>query len=337
MLENTKVSVVIVNWNGAEHLRYCLPSLNSQSLKPQEIIVVDNRSSDDSQEAARIHGARWVPLQENVGLAPGLNRGAAAARGDFLLFVNNDMRFDPGFIAALAEPFERDEKMFATDGMQFNWDGMTRGHLATRLTSVRPRRQASTELVPGLYFYAKEESTESPVFMASAACMMVRRSVFEQLGGFDERLPLGYEDVEICWRAWVQGKKVVYVPSAICWHRVGSSIRSIQAARFSFRGVLTGRLLFATKLLPTPYAIRTWLISAAGLGKDIGRLQWGCAKDRLTVLSRMSGQIGPLLRERKALFAGAKRRPVEQLDFFLCLTHDNEPQGSALISSRPVV
>lgn len=320
MPPNAKVSVVIVNWNGAEHLRCCLPSLMSQSLKPEEIIIVDNRSSDDSEEAARHLGVRWVPLEENLGLAPGLNRGAALAKGEFLLFVNNDMRFDSGFLAALAEPFEKDESIFATDGMQFNWDGTTRGHLATRLTNVRPECDPSTELVPGLYFYQKEERAESPVFMASAACMMVRKSLFAALGGFDDRLPLGYEDVEICWRAWLQSRRVVYVPSAICWHRVGSSIRSVQAARFTFRGVLTGRLLLSTKLLPTRYAVGTWLASAAGLAKDIGRLRWDFAKDRISVLSKMSSQLVPLLRERRALFASAKRLPREHLNFLLGLT-----------------
>ena len=91
---NTKpaVSAIIVNWNGAHHLRICLPSLLSQTLTSLEIIVVDNGSKDDSVEVARELQARWLPLGENVGLAPALNRGAKAAAGDFLLFINNDMR-----------------------------------------------------------------------------------------------------------------------------------------------------------------------------------------------------------------------------------------------------
>src|SRR5271170_6473235 len=194
MAEKPRVSVIIVNWNGAGHLRLCLPSLVSQSLKSLEIIVVDNRSSDDSADVARSFGARWLPLETNLGLAPALNRGAAIAKGDLLLFVNNDMRFDPEFVSALVEPFERDEEIFATDGMQFSWDGTARGHLAARLTNLRPRRDSSAELVPGLYFYQQERTEQSPVFMGSAACMMVRKKLFEKLGGFDDRLPLGYED-----------------------------------------------------------------------------------------------------------------------------------------------
>src|ERR1700693_2370799 len=116
MAKKPGVSVIIDNWNGADHLRVCLPSLASQSFKALEIIVVDNHSSDGSAEVARSLGICWLPLERNLGLAPALNRGAAIARGDLLLFVNNDMRFDPGFVAALVEPLESDEEVFATDG-----------------------------------------------------------------------------------------------------------------------------------------------------------------------------------------------------------------------------
>jgi GT2 family glycosyltransferase len=325
MAEKPKVSVIIVNWNGAEHLRVCLPSLASQSFKSLEIIVVDNCSSDGSVGVARSHGVCWVPLERNLGLAPALNRGAAIARGDLLLFVNNDMRFDPGFVAALVEPLERDEEIFATDGMQFNWDGTAREHSAARLTNIPPRRDSSAEVVPGLYFYQQEKTEEVRVFMASAACMMVRRTFFDELGGFDGRLPLGYEDVEICWRAWVHRWKTLYVPSAICWHRVSGSVRSLEGMRFSFRGVLRGRLLFATKLLPARFAFRTWLVSTAGLAKDLRQLKWYFATDRVWVLFQMAGLLPQLLREKRVLFRDADSSPEKQVDFMLRLTDENAP------------
>ena len=331
MTEKLRVSVIIVNWNGAKYLRDCLPSLAAQSFKSLEIIVVDNRSLDDSEEVGKRYGVRWLSLDENIGLAPGLNRGARIAAGDLLLFVNNDMRFDPGFVAALAEPLEKDEQLFATDGMQFNWDGTLREHLATRLTNVPPRRKPFTELVPGLYFYQQEKAEESAVFMASAACMMVRRTLFEKIGGFDDRLPLGYEDAEICWRAWVHGLTTLHVPNAVCWHRVGSSTTaSLAAQRFSFRGILKGRLLLATKLLPAKYVFRTWLISTGGLAKDVSRLRWKFAADRMRVLIHMAGQFAQMRREKRALFKDTNRSPEEQLEFLLGLTDDDsrENRGS---------
>lgn len=321
------VSIVIVNWNGAKHLRICLPSLLAQSYAALEIIVADNASTDDSKSVTEEYKVRWLGIAENLGLAPGLNRGAQAANGELLLFVNNDMRFDEEFVAQLVAPFERDreERIFATDAMQFNWDGTERGHLAAQLVRKPLARESaagksSAELVPGLHFYQQEQNYETEVFMASAACMMARRTYFEKLRGFDDRLPLGYEDVEICWRAGLKGWKTVYVPTAICWHRVGSSIQSPAAERFGFRGVLQGRLLLSTKLLPARYALRTWVISIAGLAKDLVRGRWDFFWERVAVLLGMAGVATHLLREKKTLFREAQSTPEKHLRSLLRLS-----------------
>jgi glycosyltransferase involved in cell wall biosynthesis len=147
------VSVIIANWNGAHHLRICLPSLLAQTHRALEIIVVDNGSSDDSLAVVEKHHARWLPLRENVGLAPALNRGVQVATGDFLLFVNNDMRFDLRFVDALLGPLLQDDSVFASDGMQYDWNGAKGVHLATRLTKSPPPTAASVEMVPWLFFY----------------------------------------------------------------------------------------------------------------------------------------------------------------------------------------
>jgi GT2 family glycosyltransferase len=320
MAEKARVTAVIVNWNGAEHLRTCLPSLLAQSYRPIEVIVVDNGSSDDSEKIARGLHVKWLPLKENIGLAPALNRGAAAANGDFLLFVNNDMRFDPEFVSALVDSLTQDETIFAVDGMQFFWEGGIAGHMAARLSKGRAK-QGGVELVPGLYFFQVEESADTPVFMASAACMLARKSLFDRLCGFDARLPLGYEDVEICWRAWIHGWKTVYVPKAVCWHRVGSSGRSLQGARHNFRGILKGRVLLATKLLPTRYAVATWIVSLAALLKDLLLLRWAFARDRLAILLAYARLIPQLLREKNVLFREAGETPEERLECMLQMTH----------------
>jgi GT2 family glycosyltransferase len=144
-----------------------------------------------------------------------------------------------------------------------------------------------------------------------------RPRLAEDMRKLIERLRFGYEDVEICWRAWLRRWKTLYVPDAICWHRVGSSVQSRDAERFAFRGVLKGRLLFSTKLLPARYAVRTWMVSTAGLAKDVSRLKWKFATDRMRVLVEMAGLIPQLLRERRVLFRRVGRSPEEQLDFQL--------------------
>jgi hypothetical protein len=120
-----------------------------------------------------------------------------------------------------------------------------------------------------------------------------------------------------------RGRKTLYVPSAICWHRIGASVISVEARRFSFRGVLTGRLLFATKLLPARYVLRTWLISGAGLAKDLSQLRCVFGMDRIAVLLNLARLAPRLLRERKSLFNDARRSPEQTLDFLMRLTNDD--------------
>jgi GT2 family glycosyltransferase len=321
--ETPRVSAIIANWNGAHHLRICLPSLRSQNFKALEIIVVDNGSSDDSAEVTRQYSCRWLPLEKNVGLAPALNRGAEIAAGEMLLFVNNDMRFDAGFVDALVQALQRDNAIFATDAMQFNWDGTRRGHMAACLKKCSVLDRTPVGWVPGLRFYQQEQRGETPVFMGSAACMLMRRKLFKQIGGFDARLPLGYEDAEICCRAWLRGWKTIYVPQAICWHHIGASGRSPAAVRLNFRGVLTGRLLLASKLLPMRYAVLTWIAATAGLAVNMATLRFATAKDRLTILFEVSALLPQLLRERTVLFKDAGKSPEEHLQFLLRLTNED--------------
>lgn len=319
------VSAVIVNRNGAEHLRMCLPSLREQSYQAIELIVVDNASSDDSAAVTREHGAKWLPLSKNVGLAPALNRGAAIAIGEFLLFINNDMRFDRDFVARLIEVMVNDDSVFGADGMQFNWDGTVQGHLATRLVKGRHKDGSNIELVPGLDICQEAATAVAPVFMGSAASMLVRRSFFEKLGGMDNDIPMGYEDADICWRAWVNGWKTVYVPDAVCWHRVGSSCQSLEGSLFLFEGVLKGRLKFATKLLPVRYALVTWIISAAGVIKDVRQSRWRFAWKRINVLAEFSAKIPQFLRAKSALYRGGEITPANQVQTMLRLA-ENEPK-----------
>ena len=92
------VSAVVVNWNGAEDLEICLPSLLAQSYRPMEIIVVDNASTDNSAAVTGRFGVRWLGLDQNRGPTGGMNEGAKSAQGEFVLFLNNDMRFHERFV-----------------------------------------------------------------------------------------------------------------------------------------------------------------------------------------------------------------------------------------------
>ncbi len=307
------VTAIVANWNGAKDLEVCLPSLTAQTYSPLEILVADNASSDESESVAKSCGAKWLGLDRNYGLAGALNRGAKAAQGEYVLFLNNDMRFSADFVERMADTMSRDSTIFSVDAMQFDWNGERKVHLATSLATARSG-EFDDELAPGLFLHQFETAAARPVLMSSAANMFARKTYFEMLGGYDERLPVGAEDTELCWRAWLRGWKTMFEPNAICWHRVGQSTRSTEGSRFRFRGTLTGRLFISTKLLPASYLMRVWANSIGGLAKDALRLKGSRVRDRLEVLTKYIGQMPRLSRERREIYRAAGITPGKQIE-----------------------
>jgi GT2 family glycosyltransferase len=319
-MTDSLVSAIVVNWNAARDLEVCLSSLLAQSYQPLEIIVVDNGSTDDSVHVVRALGVGWLPLDGNLGLAPAFNRGAKKAAGEFLLFLNNDMRFDANFVESMVSQIKQDPEIFSVDALQYDWDGCNKVHLATSI-GKKPVGAHDDQLVPGLYICQEARDVPTTVLMSSGANMLVRKSMFTMLGGFDERLPMSYEDVELCWRAWIRRWKSIFVPAAVCWHRVGHSTQSTEGSRIRFRGTLRGRLLMATKLLPVNYAIATWWVFLAGLTKDLVCLRRQRVADRIEVLVQSILDLLPLLRERRELYTSGQVNPSEHLKRLLQLAH----------------
>src|ERR1700736_3858450 len=143
-----RVSAVVLNFNGEHNLIDCLPSLLRQSYRPFEVIVVYNGSTDRSAEVVHSHGVRWEPLGRNHGFARGNNLGAERAEGEIIVFLNNDMRFDPSFIEELVRPLLDDAGVFSTDARQLNWEGDREIHVAPRLTRRNARAASSGGFLP---------------------------------------------------------------------------------------------------------------------------------------------------------------------------------------------
>jgi GT2 family glycosyltransferase len=310
------ISAIVANWNGAKDLEICLTSLLAQSYRSMEIVVVDNASTDDSAAVVRKLGVRWLGLDRNRGLAGALNAGAKSAPGEFVLFLNNDMRFHEEFVAAMVFAITCDNRVFSVDAVQYDWDGVKRIHLASYL-ATRPADEDDYQLVPGLYVCQNPQDVPRPALSACSAAMLVRKPMFLELGGFDPRLPIGYEDVELCWRAWMRGWKTVFTPQAVCWHRVGWSCRSAEGAGIRFRGTVAGRLLMATKLLPVRFVLTTWLSSLAGLARDLLLLRWQKIRGRVAVLGACACTLPALIRERREIFRSQHTSPRQQLALML--------------------
>ena len=210
--EDPVISIVVVSYNSGHILDECLDRLPGNA----EIIVVDNASSDDSITVAQRHPVRIVSLPENVGYGRACNRGADAASGKFILFLNPDVRFDAGSIAKLAEAAERYPGAAAFAPRLIKPDGSAVFQDSSILCSP-PHNKSKPRHRP-----AGDCCVES----MSGAAMFCRREAFFGVGGFDERIFLYYEDDDLCRRLRKAGWSLVYVHDALGRHEHGKSTRS---------------------------------------------------------------------------------------------------------------
>ena len=247
----TAAAVVIGNFEGAGLLPDCLASLRSQTQPPSEVIVVDADSRDASAAVAAEFGARVLTV-ENRGLGALYNTGTRSSEAPYVLLANNDVALEERCLEALAGALDGDETRFAADAKQLDWAGATVVHARTTLR----RGRLHGEYLPGLRLEHRVEVDKTvPTVCANGAAMLVRRERMLELGGFDETFFMEWEDLDLCWRAWLRGWPTVYVPAAVVRHRVGA---------VTTRAVLPRRLAsshhnlvrFALKCLPPRAAAR---------------------------------------------------------------------------------
>ncbi|HJQ70073.1 MAG TPA: glycosyltransferase family 2 protein [Blastocatellia bacterium] len=236
------VSIVIPTWNGIALLERFLPSVTaaasayaSQSSAPVEIVIVDDGSTDEtcsfiSNLGSEIPDLRFQILknEENLGFAKTCNRGVKAASHNLVFLLNNDVELDAGAIAPLVENFG-DAKTFAAHCRVIELDsgeecgtgkigGFARGFLRVHQSYIP--RAGSVAREP-LY----------SIFAGGGSAMFDRES-FLRLGGFEELLsPFYWEDVELSYRAWKRGLKIVYEPRSVARHRVSSTIGKLKRSR----------------------------------------------------------------------------------------------------------
>jgi GT2 family glycosyltransferase len=247
-------TVIVLNWNGRRWIDECLASLLALDPLAAEILFVDNHSSDDSVAHVRAHypGVRILALPDNRGFAAGNNAGAAAASQPHLVFLNNDTRVEPGWLASLLAPVAQDAGVgISTSRVVFMahpdvLDSAGDGYLRCGGAFKRGHGQAvSTAL----------ESRE--VFGACGAAFAIRRELFEALHGFDGDFFMVYEDVDLSYRAQLRGARCMYAAGAVVHHAGSGSIGRVSDATV-FHGQ---RNLEWTWLKNTPAALlwRSWL------------------------------------------------------------------------------
>ena len=220
------VSIVIVNHNGREDLATCLPSLFALDY-PQdklEIILVDNASTDDTVAwlTATRPTVRCVVNSENVGFARGINRGAEMARGEYLAFLNPDMRVDPHWLARLVTTIQSEPDVACAGSVVLNWSG-DEIDFAGRPTDAL--NLAPNEPLQAKDFYAS--AGDIPLLFASGGAMLIRRDIFQGIGGFDPDYFMYHEDVDLGWRLWQAGYRVLRSVKSRVYHKGSTSSRKL--------------------------------------------------------------------------------------------------------------
>jgi GT2 family glycosyltransferase len=237
------VSLVILNWNGREHLGPVLSSTQKLDYPADrlEVIVADNASSDGSSAYVRDNfpAVRLIELDRNYGFAEGNNRAAAAAGHEWLAFLNNDMRVEPDWVSKLVAPVLTNPKLGAVSSKILNWDGTAIDFIGAGINF----QGFGFQIDHGKR--ASEKDVARRLLCPCGGAMLVRKDLFLEFGGFDKDYFGFYEDTDLGWRLNLLGHDVWYTPEAVCYHRGHGSFDKIKAERT--------RLLYERNSLFTMY------------------------------------------------------------------------------------
>ena len=214
-----EVSIIIPVFNQSRFTLACLAAVREHSGElTYEVVVVDDHSSDDTEEViGRIPGLVYLRAEANAGFIASCNRGAAAARGNFLVFLNNDTTVTDGWLSALRETFDFEPQAGLVGSKLVYPDGRLQeaGGIVWRDGSGWNRGKFQDPAKPE-YNYLRE------VDYCSAASVMIPKALFESLGGFDRKYaPAYYEDTDLAFKVAESGRKVLYQPLSIVVHYEG--------------------------------------------------------------------------------------------------------------------
>lgn len=246
------ISVIVPNWNGARYLPGCLDSLRAQSYRRFEVLVVDNGSTDGSDRMVVEHYPefRLLPMGRNLGFAAAVNEGIRRSTGELMALLNNDAEAEVDWLQRLAEGADAHPEA---------------GFFACKIL-LYDRRDVihsagdfySRDGVPGNRGVWQRDlgqfDREEYVPAACGAASGWRRSLFDDVGLFDESLFMYCEDVDLSLRAQLRGHRCLYLPGARVYHRLSATGGGEIASYYCGRNFIT----VALKNLPPGVIRRYW-------------------------------------------------------------------------------
>lgn len=212
------VTLIVLNWNGKTLLEECLQSLKKTEYDNLEIIVVDNGSTDGSIEmVGKLPGVQLIANKTNLGYTGGNNAGFKAAKGKYVITVNNNIIVDPAWLKDPIKYLENDDTIGVISSRQMNYfNKNTIDHLYSYPTRI---------LLPGRMGHGEQYqvkplfSSAGYAFGASGASAMYRKKMLDEIGGLEESFFIYQEECDLQMRVFLNGWKCLYVPSSVVYHK----------------------------------------------------------------------------------------------------------------------
>ena len=241
-----EVTVIIPNYNGRSYLEICLAALERQTFSDKKIIVVDNGSADGSAEWVRRQypQAEVLALEKNYGFCGAVNRGVQAADSPYVLLLNNDTEPEPEFVEQLVAGIRSQGDVFSCQAKLLDYwdreriDDAGDYYCALGWAFARGKGQPKARC-----------RRQDEIFAACGGAAIYRRAVFQELGGLDERHFAYLEDIDLGYRARIQGYRNLFVPRAQVYH-VGSATTGSRYNGWKVRIAARNSLYLAYKNMP---------------------------------------------------------------------------------------
>jgi GT2 family glycosyltransferase len=234
------ITAIVPVWNGREYLRRLLDSLDAQTLRASEVLVIDNGSSDGAPELARARGARVIPMGRNAGFAPAVNRGIREARGEWIAILNSDVELAADYLerlVAVGAAFATGKILSPAGMLDGTFDLTSRGATTWRAGAGMP---------DGPPFDCEREISSAPLTAA-----LFRADVFRKLGPLEESFESYLEDVELGMRCATHGISGLYVPHARATHAGSAALGRWHPE--IVRRIARNQLLLASRYFPSRY------------------------------------------------------------------------------------
>ena len=260
-----EVSVIIPNFNGMAYLDGVLSGLECQTVRNFEVILVDNCSSDGSCAfvASSYPWVHMIELPENFGFCKAVNEGIKASRAPYVLLLNNDIEVTPDFIEEMLAAIRRHKKAFSCAARMIQFHDRDRlddaGNYYCALGWAYARGKGKD-----IHTYEKEEK----IFASCAGAAIYRRKIFEKIGYFDEEHFAYLEDMDVGYRARINGYENWYAPKAMVYH-VGSGTSGSRYNHFKTRYSSRNNVYLIYKNMPLLQIILNLPFLIVGFGTKL--------------------------------------------------------------------